>query len=359
MARIDTFLELCAEQRASDLHFHAGKKPVLRRHGELIRVPFRVLTGAETRRFVYEILSSEQRARLEIKEPVDMVYSLPDGTRFRVNVARQHHGLSAVFRLINREAASLEELLMPPGVRRLAHLSSGLVLITGPTGSGKSTTLTALIDSINHTRRRHILTIEDPIEFVHTPDRCLITQREVGTHVASFARALKSALREAPDVIVVGELRDAETIQLALNAAETGILVFATLHTNSAAKSISRMLDALPAEARHEARTAVSLTLRGVVSQTLCRQARGDGRLAAVEVLLHTEGVGHLIRENKTPQLEAFLRSQGPETGMQSLEAHLFRHLRANMITEEEARTQAYDRAEMELMIQRWRESRQ
>jgi len=345
MARLHSFLELVVEQHASDLHFHAGKQPVLRRHGELLRIPFRELTGAESRRFVNEILSPEQRRRLEDQKELDLVYDVPDLGRFRVNVCHQHHGISAVFRIIRRDIPTLEELLLPGSLRRISGLTSGLVLVTGPTGSGKSTTLAALVHEVNRSRRRHILTIEDPIEFVHTPVRSVITQREIGTHVRSFGDALKSALREAPDIIVLGEMRDAETIELALQAAETGVLVFGTLHTNSAAKSISRMLDTLPAESRGEMRAVMSTVLKAVVSQTLLKRVSGDGRVAAVEILLWTEAVAHLIREDRVFQIEAYLKSQGPKTGMTSLDASLQRFVKANMVTRDEALRYATDPA--------------
>jgi twitching motility protein PilT len=345
MARIDSFLRLVVEQRASDLHFHAGKQPVLRRHGEILFVPFRSLSAAEARRFIVEILTPEQRRRLEDQKELDFVYDLPDVARFRVNVTHQHKGLGAVFRQIGRTIPTLEELLLPSTLKRVCSLTSGLILVTGPTGSGKSTTLAAMVGEINRTRRRHILTVEDPVEFVHIPDRSLVTQREVGSHVASFAGALKSALREAPDVIVVGEMRDAETIELALQAAETGILVFGTLHTNSAAKSIARMLDALPPESREEMRSVISTVLRAVVSQTLVRRITGDGRVAALEILLWTDAVAHLIREDKIHQLEAYLRSQPPKSGMCALDTALLRFLKASMITVDEALRVAYDPA--------------
>jgi twitching motility protein PilT len=355
VARLDSFLELVVEQQASDLHFHAGKQPVLRRHGELLRIPFRELTAAETRRFILEILSPDQRRRLEEVKELDLVYDVASLGRFRGNICHQHHGISAVFRLIRRDIPTLEELLLPGSLRRISGLTSGLVLVTGPTGSGKSTTLAALVHEVNRTRRRHILTVEDPIEFVHSPVRSVVTQREIGTHVRSFGDALKSALREAPDIIVLGEMRDAETVELALQAAETGVLVFGTLHTNSAAKSISRMLDTLPAESRSEMRSVLSTVLKAVVSQTLVGRVSGDGRIAAVEILLWTEAVAHLIREDRVFQIEAYLRSQGPKTGMTSLDATLVRFVKANMITRDEAIRYASDPASLSTRLEQLR----
>jgi len=320
MARLDSFLRLVVEQRASDLHFHAGRTPVIRLDGDLIPLPFRRLSDLEARRFIFEILTPQQRYALETEKDLDFLYDLEGVARFRGNAFVQSHGVGAVFRIIPLRIPSLEDLRLPASVRRLTELANGLVLVTGPTGSGKTTTLAALVNEINAQSQRHVITIEDPIEFVHRPLRSLITQREVGRHAESFAGALRSALREAPDVVVVGELRDLETVSFALSAAETGVLVFGTLHTNSAAKSIHRIIDMMPEERRDQTRAVVSVLLRGVVAQHLCRRMDGEGRIVATEVLLQDYAVAHMIRDDKLHQLDALLQSMNPRTsGMQSL----------------------------------------
>jgi twitching motility protein PilT len=337
MPRLDSFLRLVADQQASDLHLHAGNVPVIRHNGELIPLPFRTLTERETRGFVTEILSDEQRATLERDLQVDLMYALPEVGRFRANIFTQRQGLGAVFRYIPGRIPTLDDLMFPASLEKLTRMANGLVLVTGPTGSGKTTTLAALIAEINRKSARHVITIEDPIEYLHEPVRCVITHREVGTHTESFAAGLKAALREAPHVVVVGELRDLETIQLALSAAETGVLVFGTLHTNSAAKAIHRILDAIPEDGRDQARALLSVVLRGVVAQHLCLRASGEGRIAALEILLHNYAVANMIRENKIHQLEGYLQSAAADSGMQSLDSSLFRHVEQGLVTTEEA----------------------
>jgi twitching motility protein PilT len=279
LARLDSFLKLVAEQQASDLHFHAGGVPMIRHDGDLMPLPFRILTELEARRFLMEILTPDQRAALERDLQVDFVYALPEVGRFRVSVFMQNRGMGSVFRVIRNTVPSLEELRMPPVVARITQFQNGLVIVTGPTGAGKSTTLAAMVREINATRCRHIITIEDPIEYVHEPIKSAITHREIGTHTESFAAGLRAALRESPDVLVLGEMRDLETVQLALQAAETGILVLGTLHTNSAAKAVDRILDVIPEEAREQARGTLSLVLRAVLAQRLAKLAprRGGG----------------------------------------------------------------------------------
>jgi twitching motility protein PilT len=327
MARIDTFLRLVAEQGASDLHFHAGNVPLIRHDGDLIGLPFRTLTGLETGRFLTEILTPPQRAELEREQELDLVYELPGVGRFRANVFVQTHGLGAVFRVISPDIPSLGELEMPEAVRKLTLLNNGLVLVTGPTGSGKSTTLAAMILEINRTSARHVISIEDPIEFVHKSAGGVITQRQVGKHAESFAGALRSALRESPDVLVVGEMRDPETIQLAVTAAETGVLVIGTLHS-----------DVVSEEAREQVRSTLSVLLRGVVSQHLIKRADGDGRVVALEILLANYAVANLIREGKVFQIDAWLdTASNDQSGAQSLDAHLFRLVRDGTVALEEA----------------------
>jgi twitching motility protein PilT len=337
MARLDSFLRLVAEQQASDLHFHTGGVPMIRHDGDLLALPFRRLTDVEARRFVMEILTPDQRGTLEREQQVDFLYALPEVGRFRASVFVQCHGISAVFRVIRRHIPSLEELRMPPALTRLIELKNGLVIVTGPTGAGKSTTLAAMLREINATQQRHIITIEDPIEYVHEPDKCAVTHREIGTHTTSFAAGLRAALRESPDVLVLGEMRDLETVQLALQAAETGVLVLGTLHTNSAAKAVDRILDVIPDETREQARGTLSLVLRAVVAQRLAKLASGDGRIAVLEVLLNNWAIANLIRENKVHQIEGQLQSAGEAVGSQGFDSALLQCVQRGLILPEEA----------------------
>jgi twitching motility protein PilT len=336
--RIDSFLRLVAEQGASDLHFHAGNVPIIRHEGELMPLPFRILSEVETGRFLLELLGEEQRAQFEKTREVDLVYSIEGVARFRVNIFVQSHGLGAVFRVIPNKVPTLDELNLPLALRRLTQLTNGLVLVTGPTGSGKSTTLAAMVDEINKTSQRHVISIEDPIEFLHKPIKGAITQRQVGKHAESFSSALRSALRESPDVLVVGEMRDLETIQLAISAAETGVLVIGTLHSNSAPKAIDRIIDVIPEESRDQVRSTLSVLLRGVVSQHLAKHATGEGRVAVMEVLLQSYAVSNLIRENKVFQIDGYLDTASCDgSGMQSLDASLFKLVKQGEVTLEEA----------------------
>lgn len=359
MARIDSFLEIVAEQRASDFHFHAGNPPIIRHVGELLPLPFRVLTDEEARRFVFEILTPAQRQTLEHDQQVDFIYVLPGVGRFRANVFIQSQGLGAVFRIIPNHLPTFEELRLPPAVRKLTEQNNGLVLVTGPTGSGKTTTLAAMVHEINKTQQRHVITIEDPVEFVHAPIQSVITQREVGRHAESFASALRSAMREAPDVLVVGELRDQETVHLALQAAETGVLVLGTLHTNSAPRAVDRILDALPEEIREAMRQVLSVTLRGVIAQRLCLRADGESRVAVLEILLLTHGVANLIRENKVHQIEGYLQSASSDgTGAQSLDNGILRYILEGLITREAGLAVADRPDELQKQLSELREDR-
>jgi twitching motility protein PilT len=338
MARLDTFLRLVAEQRASDLHFHSGMTPKIRVDGDLLPLSFRELTFTETKDFIYEVLTPQQQAEFERELGIDFIYVLKGVARFRTNVFSQYNGIGAVFRVVPEKLPTSDDLLLPISVRKLIQYNNGLVLVTGPTGSGKTTTLAALVNEINTGSKKHIITIEDPIEFVHGPLNSVITQRQVGVHAESFAAALRSALREAPDVLVIGELRDVETITLALSAAETGILVFCTLHTNSAGRAINRIIDMVPEKIQDQTRSTLSVLLRGVIAQRLCKRASGDSRIAVLEILIQNFAVSNMIRENKLHQLDGYLQSVNfEETGMQSMDGCLLRYIKDGLIWLDEA----------------------
>ena len=334
MPRIDSFVRLVAEQRASDLHFHAGAPPIIRFDGDLVPLPFRVLSEDEAKRFIEEMLDPEQKARLREERELDFAYVVGGVGRFRVNAFVQNRGYGAVFRVIPDKPPTLDALSLPTVLRRLSNLTNGLVLVTGPTGSGKTTTLAAMIHEINTTVQKHVIIVEDPIEYVHTPKKSVITQRQVGLHCDSFASALRSALRESPDVLVVGEMRDFETVSLALSAAETGVLVFGTLHTNSAAKAVDRILDVAPEEVREQIRSVLSVLLKGVVAQQLVKRSTGDGRVAVHEILLQTYAVSNMIREGKVHLIDGYLQSaENAGTGMQALDTALVGLVRERQIT--------------------------
>jgi len=338
VARIDSFLRVAVDQRGSDLHVHAGKPPTVRLDGDLVPLPFRDLSALESRRFIYEILDAAGREELDTRQQLDFVHVVDGVGRFRVNAFVQREGVSAVFRVVPNRPPGMDELMLPGIFRELARLPNGLVLITGPTGSGKTTTLAAMLDEINRTSGRHIITLEDPVEFVHRPVMSAITQREIGRDVESFAAGLRSALRESPDVLMVGELRDPETIQLALQAAETGVLVLGTLHTGTAARAAERIVDSVPEGSREQARSVLSVLLRAVIAQQLCRRAWGEGRIAAVEVLLQSHAVSTMIREARIHQLEAHVQSSGADSkGTQGLDHCLLRYVREGLIDAKEA----------------------
>jgi twitching motility protein PilT len=352
VARLDSFLRLVVEQHASDLHFHSGAVPTIRFDGGLLPLPFRTLTETETRRFLFEIMDEAQRAQFEAEQQLDFLYVVEGLGRFRVNAFLQNHGMGAVFRVIRPSPPTLDELAVPQVLRKLAHLQNGLVLVTGPTGSGKTTTLAAMVHEVNRSSARHIITVEDPIEVLHPPLKSVISQRQVEKHTGSFASALRAALRESPDVLVVGEMRDQETVQLALSAAETGVLVLGTLHTNSAAKAVDRIIDMLPPETREQARSVLSVLLRFVASQHLCRRASGEGRVAVMEVLLHTWAVANMIREGKAHQIDAYLQTAGNDgSGMISLDASIARSVRNGYITLDEGLRVANYPDQVQLMV--------
>jgi twitching motility protein PilT len=320
---IDELLENMVERNASDLHVTTGTPPAIRVRGEVERLHgFDALTPEETQQLLYRILSSEQQKLLELNRQLDFSYSIPGLARFRVNVYFQRESIGAAFRLIPTELKTLEELGIPSSLHVLAEKPRGLVLVTGPTGSGKSTTLAALIDEINRTRSEHILTIEDPIEFLHRHKRCIVNQREIGPDAKSFAEALRAALRQDPDVILVGEMRDLETISTALTAAETGHLVFGTLHTQSAPSTIDRIIDVFPAEQQEQVRIQIANSLQGVVTQALLPTADKMGRVPALEILLPDDAVRNLIRQGKVEQIYSVMQTNTGR-GMQTMEQSL------------------------------------
>ena len=320
---IDDLLERMVARGASDLHVTAAAEPAIRVSGQLERLEdFEPLTPDDTQRLLYRILSTEQQKQFEIKRQIDLSYSIPGLARFRVNVYFQRESLGAAFRLIPAKLKSLEELGMPASLHELAEKPRGLVLVTGPTGSGKSTTLAAVIDEINSTRRDHIMTIEDPIEFLHSHKRCVVNQREIGPDAVSFAEALRGALRQDPDVILLGEMRDLETISTALTAAETGHLVFATLHTQDAPSTVDRLIDVFPAAQQEQIRVQIAATLQAVVTQTLVPRADGEGRVAACEILFPDDAVRNLIRQAKVEQIYSVMQTN-TKRGMQTLEQAL------------------------------------
>jgi twitching motility protein PilT len=344
MPRIDQFLNLLVEFGASDLHLSCGGPPVLRVHGHLQRVKYRDLVERDLEVLLGEILTEGQMGRYQATHDLDFAYEIAGVARFRGNFFRQHRGPGAVFRIIPSRIPTAEEINLPDAIRRFTHLNRGLVLVTGPTGSGKSTTLAAMIDLINQTRPEHILTIEDPIEFVHQNKKALVNQREVGPHTESFATALKAALREDPDVILVGEMRDRETIALALTAAETGHLVFGTLHTNSAHKTVDRIIDTFPGDLQHQVRAMLSESLRGVVAQQLLRKKGGKGRIAAHEIMVGTAAVSNLIREGKTYQIPSIIQT-GKKDGMVQMDQSILALVMAGVVDGAEAYAKALDKS--------------
>jgi twitching motility protein PilT len=344
MPKIDQFLNLLVEFGASDLHLSCGGPPVLRVHGHLQRVKYRDLVERDLELLLGEILTEGQMGRYTATHDLDFAYEIPGVARFRGNFFRQHRGPGAVFRIIPSKIPTAEEINLPDSIRRFTHLNRGLVLVTGPTGSGKSTTLAAMIDLINQTRPEHILTIEDPIEFVHQNKKALVNQREVGPHTESFAAALKAALREDPDVILVGEMRDRETIALALTAAETGHLVFGTLHTNSAHKTVDRIIDTFPGDLQHQVRAMLSESLRGVVAQQLLRKKGGKGRIAAHEIMVGTAAVSNLIREGKTYQIPSIIQT-GKKDGMVQMDQSILALVMGGVVEGREAYAKALDKS--------------
>ncbi|MCL4557297.1 MAG: type IV pilus twitching motility protein PilT [Deltaproteobacteria bacterium] len=336
MARIDGLLKLLSERKGSDLHLSVGSPPVMRVHGELVRTEFRELTPADLETLMFEIIDSEKKEFLLRSKEYDFAYEVRDVARFRINAFFQRRGLAAVCRLIPSTMPKLEDMGLPDAIKDFCFYDRGLVLVTGPTGSGKSTTLAAIIDFINRTFPEHILTLEDPIEFVHKNISCLINQRQIGENSQSFASALRSALREDPDVILVGEMRDLETISLAITAAETGHLVFGTLHTSSAAKTVDRIIDAFPRDQQEQIRTMLSESLKAVIAQQLIKTEDGKGRTAALEIMVVTPAISNLIREAKTFQIPSLIQT-GKKDGMQMMDQSILDLLKLRRISASDA----------------------
>ncbi|NND45399.1 MAG: type IV pilus twitching motility protein PilT [Xanthomonadales bacterium] len=346
MALIDRYLEILLDKQGSDLHLMAGDPPRMRQHGDLIQIEGEERMHPDTaKEIIEEILTPGARVQLAEDEGADFAYALGDKARFRVNVLRQINGLGAVLRAIPASALTLEQLDAPRSLYTMCREKAGLVLVTGKTGSGKSTTLAAMIDHINTNTKGHILTIEDPIEFTHQRKGCLISQREVGEHTGSFAKALKSALREDPDVILVGEMRDLETMSIAVTAAETGILVMGTLHTNSAAATVDRIINTFPSDKQPHIRTMLSTSLRGVVSQQLLKRKAASGRVAAMEIMLNTSAIGNLVRQGKLDQIENSMQGAA-QLGMQTMDQALKRLVQKRLIDGETAYLQCHNKSQ-------------
>jgi len=350
MNKINEFLKKALQQNSSDLHFISGDPPRVRIHGSLTMLGEEKLSIDIVRNALYEIMSGGMQKDFEMNDAVDFAYEIPDVSRFRVNVMRHLNGIGAVFRAIPSKALTLEDLDMPEAVRNLCKQMQGMILVTGKTGSGKSTTLAAMIDAINKRIKGHILTIEDPIEFVHERKNCLISQREVGLHTDGFADALLSALREDPDVILVGELRDLETISAAVTAAEMGILVMGTLHTNGAAQTVDRIVNTFPADKQNHIRTMLSTSLRGVISQQLLPTQDKPGRVAALEIMVNTSAVANQIRQGKLDQIETAMQS-GAAAGMQTMDTALMTLVRQGRVSALDAYHQANNKAKFRSLV--------
>jgi len=350
MARIDSFFKFMMEQKASDLHLSTGNQPMLRIHGDLVRIDAPPLESDDLKALVYEIAPETKIKTFEETGDVDFGYEYPGFARYRANFLNQKNGIAAVFRLIPSKVLTMEELGLPPVLKRFANLKKGLVLVTGPTGSGKSTTLAAMIDYANLHRKDHIITVEDPIEFVHRSQQSLVNQREVGVHTRSFASALRGALREDPDIILVGEMRDLETIELALTAASTGHLVFGTLHTSNAPKTIDRIIDVFPTNQQNQVRAGLSESLKGVVAQNLFKRVDKPGRCAGLEILVCDSPIANLIREAKTHQIAGMMQV-GKKKGNQPLDDAIMDLLRGAKISPEEAYEKSSDKKKFRALL--------
>jgi len=340
VAKIDAFFKLMHDQGASDLHLISGSQPILRVHGDMERIKYKALENDELKAMLYEIAPENKIKVFEETGDVDFAYEIPNLARYRANYFQQKWGVGAVFREIPSTILTAEQLGLPKVITKLSMLHQGMILVTGPTGSGKSTTLAAMMDYVNRNKKCHIITVEDPVEFVHKSQSCIVNHREVGVHTKGFKSALRGALREDPDIILVGEMRDLETIELALEAASTGHLVFGTLHTQSAAKTVDRIIDVFPAHQQSQIRTTLSESLKGVVAQNLFKRIDKKGRMAVLEVLVVTPAVANLIREGKTFQIPSAIQT-GKKYGMQSLDDAILIALEAKKISPEDA----YDKA--------------
>ena len=350
MAELDKFFNLMIEVGASDLHLSSDSQPIVRVRGELERIDHPVLESDHLKKMLYEIAPEFKVKTFEETGDIDFGYEIAGVARFRANFFNQKYGVAAVFRLIPSKILSTDQLGLPPIMKKFAELHKGLVLVTGPTGSGKSTTLAAIVDYANQIRKDHIITVEDPIEFVHQSKGCLVNHREVGVHTKSFSSALRGALREDPDIILVGEMRDLETIELALTAAATGHLVFGTLHTPSAAKTIDRVIDVFPADQQNQIRNTLSESLKGVVAQNLLKRIDVKGRVAALEILVVTPAIANLIREAKTFQIPGMLQV-GKKYGMQTLDDAIMDLLNRKMIAPEDAYARCIDKTKFRPLL--------
>lgn len=344
MAKIDAFFKLMHDQKASDLHLVSGSQPILRINGEMERIKYKVLENDELKAILYEIAPEDKVKLFEETGDIDFGYEIPGLARYRSNFFQQKNGVAAVFREIPSEIISADRLGLPAVISKLSTLPRGLVLVTGPTGSGKSTTLAAIIDEANRIRKDHIITVEDPIEFVHPSKSCVVNHREVGTHTKSFSAALRGALREDPDIILVGEMRDLETISLALEAAATGHLVFSTVHTTSAAKTVDRVIEVFPANEQAQIRSTLADGIRAVISQTLFKRIDKKGRCCAPEILIATPAVRNLIREAKTYQIPSMVQA-GKKYGMQLLDDAIMQLYEKGWISGDDAYNKANDKA--------------
>jgi len=348
---IDDYFDIIVETNASDLHMQEGQPPKMRLHGDIRKIKDNVLTHAEMQQMLSEVVGSKRWEKFLKTGDADCAYELSADARFRCNLHKHLHGLGGIFRLIPNKIATLEQLKVPSVIKRFANIKGGLVLVTGPTGSGKSTTLAALIDYINSSYARHIITIEEPIEFVHQNKLSILTQREVGEDTPSFSDGLRNAMREDADVVLVGEMRDLETIALALTAAETGMLVFGTLHTNNARKTVDRMIDVFPSSQQPQVRTMLSASLRGIVAQLLMKKADGTGRVAVNEILISNNAVSSIIREGAVEKLTDVLIS-GRAEGMQFMDDAINSLLQQGVITPQEAYMKAIDKLRFAPMLQ-------
>jgi twitching motility protein PilT len=350
MAKIDAFFQLMHEQGASDLHLVTGQQPAIRIRGEIERIKYEVLTNEFLKLILYEITPEHKIKQFEETGDIDFAYEIPNLARYRANFFQQKYGIAAVFREIPSKILTCQDLGLPAVISKLAALPRGLILVTGPTGSGKSTTLAAIIDEANRTRKDHIITVEDPIEFVHESQSCIVNHREVGVHTRTFSAALRGALREDPDIILVGELRDLETISLAVEAASTGHLVFGTLHTTSAPKTVDRIIEVFPASEQTQIRSTLADGLRAVVAQVLFKRVDIKGRCAALEILIATSAVRNLIRESKTFQIPSMMQT-GKKYGMQLLDDAIMELVNKGWISGEEAYNKANDKTKFRALL--------